>query len=119
MDGCDGTFVLAEVERFLPPKSIEMLNKIKQDKEIEAAQLEGLTKCPFCPYACVIEDPNERLLRCQRPECMAVTCRSCHRPDHLPRTCEEAKDDDKVEALHSVEEAMSAHSFLFCFCYRS
>lgn len=107
MDGCDGTFSAPEIHRFLPQSTLEALAKIKEDREIEQAELAGLTKCPFCPFAVVIENPDERLLRCQREECMAVTCRQCQRPDHLPKTCDEAKADDKVDALHTVEEAMS------------
>lgn len=77
------------------------------EKEINAANLLGLSKCPFCPYACVIENEQERLFTCMREGCEVISCRQCKKVDHLPKTCAEADDDLKVTGLHKVEGTSS------------
>jgi TRIAD3 protein (E3 ubiquitin-protein ligase RNF216) len=60
------------------------LEQVKQQKEIEEADLEGLEECPFCDYKCVIEadKTQEKLFRCGNIDggCGAVSCRECKRP---------------------------------------
>ena len=46
-------------------------------KEIEDAGLEGLEECPFCDFKVVIDNEEEKLFRCQKEDCMAVSCRAC------------------------------------------
>ncbi|GAA6006084.1 hypothetical protein JCM11491_002026 [Sporobolomyces phaffii] len=106
--GCQATFPESEIVKFLPRKSRSALHKIRQEKEIDLAELDGLEKCPFCPFAYIIENDQERLFHCQRPECGVVTCRQCKKKDHLPKTCREVSDDAKIDAIHQVEEAMSS-----------
>lgn len=50
---------------------------------------------------------DERLFHCMNEECMKITCRKCQKPDHLPKTCEEYAGDQKTDAFHKVEEAMT------------
>ncbi len=75
--GCKLPFPDSELRRFLSPKLLELYERVKQRKEIEAAGLEGLEECPFCEYKVVIENDNERLFRCENDACGAVTCRQC------------------------------------------
>ena len=75
--GCKLAFAEAELRRILSAKLIELYERVKQMKEIEAAGLDGLEECPFCDYKVVIENPDEKLFHCQREECGSVTCRAC------------------------------------------
>ncbi len=75
--GCKLPFPESELRRFLTPKLLELYERVKQRKEIEAAGLEGLEECPFCEYKVVIENEQERLFRCENEGCGAVTCREC------------------------------------------
>lgn len=75
--GCKLPFPESELRRFLTPKLLELYERVKQRKEIEAAGLEGLEECPFCEYKVVIENEQERLFRCENEACGAVTCRQC------------------------------------------
>lgn len=45
-DGCTAFFLDIEMAKCLSAKTLETLHKIKQEKEIDAAELEGLEKCP-------------------------------------------------------------------------
>ncbi|KAL6307320.1 hypothetical protein BKA93DRAFT_727613 [Sparassis latifolia] len=105
--GCKLPFPESELRRFLTPKLLALYDRVKQRKEIEAAGLENLEECPFCDYKVVIDNPQERLFRCENQECGAVTCRACKKPDHLPKSCKEVEDDKKLDAQHTIEEAMT------------
>lgn len=74
---------------------MELWERIKQEKAIEQAGIEGLEvlclishivyltysfplqSCPFCSYSVVIENEQERLFRCESEECGIVSCRAC------------------------------------------
>ncbi|KAI0365836.1 hypothetical protein BV20DRAFT_1056111 [Pilatotrama ljubarskyi] len=110
--GCTLPFSDSEIRRFLSSspsqaKLLELWERVKQRKEIEAAGLEGLEECPFCDYKVVIENDVERLFRCENQACGAVTCRKCKKPDHLPKSCEEVAEDKKLDIRHAIEEAMT------------
>lgn len=78
-DGCTSLFPESEAVKFLPPKTMAALRKITQEKEVDGADIDGLAKCPRCPFACIIENEHERLLHCQNEDCGAVTCRQCQK----------------------------------------
>ncbi|KAG5635251.1 hypothetical protein H0H81_011937 [Sphagnurus paluster] len=61
--GCTALISTSELQRFLPPKLMELYERVKQRKELDSAGLEGLEECPFCDWAVVIENPDEKLLR--------------------------------------------------------
>ena len=75
--GCKLLFVHAELKRILSSKLLDWYERVKQAKEIEEAELDGLEECPFCEYKAVIENPDEKLFRCEREDCGAVSCRAC------------------------------------------
>ncbi|KAF8604337.1 hypothetical protein BDV93DRAFT_522453 [Ceratobasidium sp. AG-I] len=105
--GCKLPFAESEVQRFLPQKSLELWHRIKQEHEIELAQIEGLETCPFCSYAVVIDNEHERLFRCENVHCGIVSCRECKKEDHLPKSCKEMEEDKVLDVRHAVEEAMT------------
>ncbi|KAK0443954.1 uncharacterized protein EV420DRAFT_1017265 [Desarmillaria tabescens] len=106
--GCKHPFPESELRRLLSPKLMELYERVKQRKEIEAAGLDGLEECPFCEYKCVIENPNEKLFRCGNEDtCGAITCRSCKKADHLPKSCKEMEEDRHLDGRHAIEEAMT------------
>jgi len=81
--GCKLAFPESELRRFLTPKLFTLYQRVKQQKEIEAAGLENLEECPFCEYKVVIENEREKLFRCENAECGAVSCRECKKPVRL------------------------------------
>lgn len=60
---CKQPFPESELARFLSPKLLQLYHRLKQQKEITEASIEGLEECPFCEYKVVIENPDERLFR--------------------------------------------------------
>jgi TRIAD3 protein (E3 ubiquitin-protein ligase RNF216) len=78
--GCTALIPESELRRFLPEKMVRMWESISQHAEIMEARLAGLVECPFCNYVVVIENKEERLLRCGNEECGVVSCRACKKP---------------------------------------
>ncbi len=52
------------------------------------AGLDSLVECPFCPYAAVMENENDREFRCQARRCRKISCRLCKQLTHIPLSCE-------------------------------
>ncbi|KAJ7219375.1 hypothetical protein GGX14DRAFT_591832, partial [Mycena pura] len=105
--GCKLPFPDAELGRFLTPKLLSLYERIKQNKEVEAAGIEGLEECPFCEFKCVIENDQEKLFVCRNEDCAAVSCRQCKQLDHLPKNCKEMEEDKNLDGRHTIEEAMT------------
>jgi len=76
--GCTAPIPESELRRFLPDGMMKLWERVTQRKEIESAGLGGLETCPFCDYAVIIEDEEEKLLRCGNSDvCGVVSCRAC------------------------------------------
>ncbi|KAF8575225.1 hypothetical protein K439DRAFT_1370428 [Ramaria rubella] len=105
--GCKELFPESELARFLPEKLLALYHRLKQQKEIAAAGLEGLEECPFCEYKVVIENAEEKLFRCESTDCGIVSCRACKKEDHLPKSCKEVEEDKHLSIRHAIEEAMT------------
>lgn len=117
MSGCSGTIPDSFVRRVLSEKEYEILSHRKQDFEINQAHLTGLEKCPFCNYACIMEQDVEHNseFHCANPECGKVSCRLCHKLSHLPLSCADVTKEATEESLRkAVEEAMDAARIRYC-----
>ena len=51
-----------------------MLRKL-QEEEVRQAGIPDLLDCPFCSFATIMSDPNDRVFRCLNPECLKDSCR--------------------------------------------
>ncbi|KAN0061915.1 hypothetical protein ACQY0O_005910 [Thecaphora frezii] len=109
-DGCEAGFAKSEIQRFLPKKTYELLVRLSQEVSVQRAEIENLEVCPFCSYACVMENPDEKLFRCLNQECEKSSCRACKAEDHLPFTCKEAEakeqGDDGTRKRRNAENAL-------------
>lgn len=62
----------------MTPKLLELYHRVNARKEIELAALDNLEECPFCEYKVVMDNPEEKLFRCENVEdCGVVSCRGC------------------------------------------
>jgi len=109
ISGCKMTFPDSELRRVLPEKLFTLYEHIRQRREIELADIEGLEECPFCDYKVVMDADFEtdKVLTCQKEECGRVSCRKCKQENHLPKTCEEVGEDKLLDGKHAIEEAMT------------
>ncbi|KAG0053302.1 hypothetical protein BGZ83_001341 [Gryganskiella cystojenkinii] len=109
--GCTATFTDSEIVKFLAKPVFQGLLRARQQSELKMAGLEGLVECPFCSYAAVIENEDDKEFRCEAPKCKRVSCRLCKEPTHIPQSCEESRKekhkDNVLTVQHKVEEQMS------------
>jgi TRIAD3 protein (E3 ubiquitin-protein ligase RNF216) len=78
--GCQAVFAETELARFLSTKSLELYHRLRLAQELEDAAIEGLETCPSCPWAVVIDNPEEKLIHCLNEACLKVSCRFCRKP---------------------------------------
>ncbi|KAF8064053.1 hypothetical protein FPV67DRAFT_1503354 [Lyophyllum atratum] len=106
MDGCEASFSASALRQCLPEKLLNLWERLSCRSELEAAGLK-LEDCPFCDWGYFIDaaDEQEQLFNCQN--CNRVSCRACKKQNHLPKTCNEAQEDKKLEGRHVIEEAMT------------
>ncbi|EPE03610.1 ring finger protein [Ophiostoma piceae UAMH 11346] len=117
MDSCEAGFSHDQRRLFLSKKTTRALEHIEQDHVLRVAGLEGLERCPFCPFAAEYPPVEvNKEFACQNPGCEAVTCRLCQKDTHIPKTCEEAERErgDQPSARLLVEEAMSMAMIRSC-----
>jgi E3 ubiquitin-protein ligase RNF216 len=106
--GCSAEFSRQQTQRFLDDKTLAALARIQQDEEIRMAELDGLTKCPFCDFAAICPPVEvDREFRCRNLECERVSCRLCRQETHIPLSCEDYAKENKATIRHAVEEAMT------------
>ena len=112
MAGCSAGFSESQLRLCVDENLLANLLRLQQQEDLKKADIEGLTECPFCDYMAECESVlNDCEFRCQHPDCSIVSCRLCKQEAHLPKSCETAaKDrelDGKIDARHTVEEAMT------------
>lgn len=109
MDGCTAGFSVSMKSQFLDEKALVALDRNEQEEMLRMAGIENLASCPFCPFAAEYPPVEEdRLFRCQAPDCEKVSCRLCKLESHIPKTCEESAKDNGLSVRRQIEEAMSA-----------
>jgi len=114
-NGCTADITIAQLTVCVDKKTLDHLLRLQQQEDIKGAFPGGkgdtnelLEGCPWCDYLAICP-PKEvyREYECGNPECMKISCRLCQKLTHAPKTCEDAVADAKINARHTVEEAMS------------
>ncbi|CAF3332640.1 unnamed protein product [Rotaria socialis] len=103
-NSCPGEYTMRLVSELLPPKDLKRLNRRIQEENIRQAAIDGLECCPYCPYAVIVDNPDDKIFRCLNPECMKETCRLCKEPNHIPLRCDEVEKGIELEMRKFIEE---------------
>lgn len=85
------------MERFLDEQKFDFYQKQLVSDQLRQA-FEGvdddLISCPFCDFAVVMENKDDKVLNCL--SCQRSSCRLCRQPAHLPLRCDEVEDHREV-----------------------
>ncbi|CAF0773983.1 unnamed protein product [Adineta steineri] len=103
-NSCPGEYTMRLINELLPSKDLKRLNRRIQEENIRQAEIDGLECCPYCPYAVIVDNPNDKIFRCLNPECMKETCRLCNEPNHIPLRCDEIEKGIELEMRKFIEE---------------
>jgi len=104
-NGCNFCFAPSQLAKFLPKKTLEYFQKRQQEEEINQVDIPGLEKCPFCPYAVIIENQDDKVFHCLN--CKKDTCRLCKEESHIPLRCNEVEKKQKRDMRLYLEQQMT------------
>ncbi|CAF3958028.1 unnamed protein product [Rotaria sordida] len=111
---CPGEYTIRLVSELLSPKDLNRLNRRIQEENIRQAEIDGLECCPYCPYAVIVDNPDDKVFRCLNPECMKETCRLCKEPNHIPLRCHEVEKGVELEMRKFIEEHVTESMIRKC-----
>eukprot|EP00742_Colponemidia_sp_Colp-10_P006551 GILJ01007021.1.p1 GENE.GILJ01007021.1~~GILJ01007021.1.p1 ORF type:complete len:417 (-),score=44.31 GILJ01007021.1:74-1159(-) len=116
MGGCAAVFPDSVMQRVLPPSVFQSHMERVQADELRKVEISDLVSCPFCHFAIIMPDPNNKVLACQNPSCMKESCRLCREPNHIPLRCDEVIKQGQRRILDKLEEELT--SALIRTCYK-
>ncbi|KAF9310831.1 hypothetical protein BG003_008055 [Podila horticola] len=106
---CKSSFPDSEAKKFLVPAVFNGLQLARQQQEIKMAGLDSLVECPFCLYAAVVENDDDKEFRCMGRKCRKVSCRLCKAPTHIPLSCDEYQKEQEKNSVLSVQHKLEEH----------
>ena len=75
-DGCEQVFEIDVLRGLIRGSQLEQMLRRAQAAELREAGLDAeMDQCPFCDFAMIIENREERVFRCQNPDCLRESCR--------------------------------------------
>lgn len=105
---------MAQLLRAIPAQKLDKIFARLADLDIKKAGLENVHGCPHCDFQMEIPNPDEKLFKCQNPECLKESCLLCKEPNHIPLRCEEVEKAGVTDYRKKVEEAMTASLVRTC-----
>lgn len=78
----------------------------KQMDDVKKAEIDGLENCPFCEFS-TVPAAEDKIFKCQNPDCMRETCRECKHEAHIPLKCSEIEYDEDVKMRTYIENKMT------------
>ena len=105
---------MAQLLRAIPAQKLDKIFARMADIDIKKAGLENVHGCPHCDFQMEIPNPDEKLFKCQNPECLKESCLLCKEPNHIPLRCEEVEKAGVTDYRKKVEEAMTASLVRTC-----
>jgi TRIAD3 protein (E3 ubiquitin-protein ligase RNF216) len=76
LDGaCSEHFSLSTLQHVLSVNIFSIVLRKMQEEEIQKADIPDLVSCPFCSFATIMPDQNDKVFKCLNPECLKESCR--------------------------------------------
>lgn len=72
---CELEFPLAVLQELLPTTTFSLALRKMQEEELRLADIPHLVNCPFCSFATIMPDQEDKVFRCMNPECLKESCR--------------------------------------------
>lgn len=104
---CSEKFSLAILQHVLPTNVFSIVLKKMQEEEIKMADIPDLVSCPFCSFATIMPDQNDKVFKCLNPDCLKESCRLCKEPNHVPLRCDEVEKQGETNMRTYIEARLT------------
>jgi len=104
---CEAEVDVNQLQRVLKPNVLSKLMVNRQAEELKTAGVENLVSCPFCPYQTIMDNQEDKVVRCLNPECGRDSCRMCKLSNHLPYSCKEYQEEVLGASRRRIEEELT------------
>ncbi|XP_061173242.1 uncharacterized protein LOC133182415 [Saccostrea echinata] len=104
---CSDNFSLATLQHILPTSVFSIVLRKMQEEEIKKAEIPDLVSCPFCSFATIMPDQNDKVFKCLNPECLKESCRLCNEPNHIPLRCNEVEKQGEMNMRTYIEARLT------------
>ncbi|KAK3591594.1 hypothetical protein CHS0354_013776 [Potamilus streckersoni] len=111
---CEHHFTISVLQQVLPPNMFSILLRKLQEEEIKAADIPDLVSCPFCSFATIMPNKEDKVFHCQNAECLKESCRLCKEPNHIPLRCDEIEKQGETSMRAYIEERMTEAMLRTC-----
>ncbi|XP_069117646.1 uncharacterized protein [Argopecten irradians] len=106
-DDCKYQFPLPVLQEVMSPNMFSILLRRMQEEEVKQADIPDLVSCPFCSFATIISNPDDKVFKCLNPECLKESCRLCREPNHVPLGCNEIERQGETNMRTYIETCVS------------
>ncbi|KAL3872808.1 hypothetical protein ACJMK2_036008 [Sinanodonta woodiana] len=113
-ESCEYKFTLSALQQVLPPSMFSILLRKLQEEEIKAADIPDLVFCPFCSFATIMPNKEDKVFCCQNLDCLKESCRLCKEPNHIPLHCDEIKKQGETNMMAYIEVKMTEAMLRTC-----
>ena len=72
---CEANITLNTLQSIVPSRLFSQIIKRLQEEEVQQANIPDLVTCPFCPFATIMSNPDDKVLKCLNPDCLKESCR--------------------------------------------
>ncbi|GFO07344.1 E3 ubiquitin-protein ligase [Plakobranchus ocellatus] len=104
---CDQNIPLSILQTVIPANLFSKIVRRMQEEEILQANIKDLVSCPFCPFATIMPNPDDKVFKCLNPECLKESCRLCQEPNHIPLRCNEVEKKAETDMRTFIENRIS------------
>ncbi|XP_005098623.1 uncharacterized protein LOC101849460 [Aplysia californica] len=104
---CDQHITLNTIQSIVPSNLFSKIIRRMQEEEVQQANIPDLVICPFCPFATIMSDKDDKVLKCLNPECLKESCRLCQEPNHIPLRCNEVEKKAETNMRTFIENYIS------------
>lgn len=81
---CELEFPLPVLQELLSPTTFSLALRKMQEEELRLADIADLVSCPYCSFATIMPDPDDKVFKCMNPECLKESCRYFDCMQYLP-----------------------------------
>ncbi|XP_070182008.1 E3 ubiquitin-protein ligase RNF216-like isoform X2 [Littorina saxatilis] len=104
---CEHQIPLSVLKVVLPSSMFSKVLRKLQEEEVRQAGIPDLVDCPFCNFATIMDNPEDRVFHCLNPECLKDSCRFCQEPNHVPLKCEEVEKQSETDMRTFIEKRVT------------